>query len=507
MRRQGNSIRSLAAALVAGLLLMAPYAADTRAAQNAAPAEKPAPSEHASKLARQIVDAINSQDRAAQTAFVTARYDGEFLGQGSVDEHVAMMRKIHAQTGGLEIVEINPGRGPDEVRIRARARKGDFPVGMLVVSAEGKPDKIGFFRARAITPPPDITWPETKMSEADAVAAIVERVDKLAAEDRFSGSVLVAKGDKVILSKAVGLADRAFNVPNRVDTKFNLGSMNKMFTSIAIAQLVQAGKLSYDDTIAKVMPDYPNKEVAAKVTIAQMLTHTSGLGNIFKPEFFRERESYKNAKDYIRLCAADPLRFEPGTDWDYSNYGFALLGAIVEHVSGQDYYDYVREHIYAPAGMKDSDSYPVDLPTPNLATGYTRGHNEDPLGIDARRTNVMSLPWRGSPAGGGYSTAPDLLAFARALRAGKLVEPKLVATVTTGKVDTKFAPGLKYGYGFMEETVAGKRLYGHGGGAPGINAELIMIGDDEYTVIVMGNYDPPAAQNVANDIARFLAKQ
>ena len=220
------------------------------------------------------------------------------------------------------------------------------------------------------------------------------------------------------------MAEKTFGVPNKIDTKFNLGSMNKMFTAIAIAQLVEAGKLSFQDSLAKVLPEYPNRQSAEKITIHHLLTHTSGLGDFFdNPEFRPFRQKYQNPTDYFRLFADKPLRFEPGARFGYSNAGFVVLGAIVEKVSGENYFDYIREHIYKPAGMTNSDSYELTEVVPNLAVGYGR-FEDDPMGIDPRRSNIAFLPWKGSPAGGGYSTAPDLLKFAQALRENKLVSAK-----------------------------------------------------------------------------------
>jgi D-alanyl-D-alanine carboxypeptidase len=199
------------------------------------------------------------------------------------------------------------------------------------------------------------------------------------------------------------------------------------------------------------------------------------------------------------------LQFEPGKDWSYSNAGFIVLGAVVETVSGQNYFEYVRDHIFKPAGMKDTASYAVYEIVPNRATGYTRFDNGDPLGIEPRRNNVLTLPMQGSSAGGGYSTAPDLLRFAQALRANKLVSAELTERLTSGKVDTPM--GSKYSYGFQEEVIDGKSVRGHSGGAPGINSFLKIFWDGSYTVIVQGNYDPPAVQNLGGKITRFLAKQ
>src|SRR3954463_11137270 len=196
--------------------------------------------------------------------------------------------------------------------------------------------------------------------------------DSLVAENKLSGVVLVAKDGVTIASKAAGIANKATNAPIDLNTKFNLGSANKMFTAVAIAQLAQAGKLSFTDTVGKHLSDYPNREVAEKVTLHQLLTHTSGMGMYWNEKFMAQREKLLTVAAHLPLFAADPLAFPPGEKFQYSNAGFMLLGAIIEKVSGQDYYSYVQEHIYKPAGMNDTGFYEPGKEIANLAVGYTK---------------------------------------------------------------------------------------------------------------------------------------
>ena len=160
------------------------------------------------------------------------------------------------------------------------------------------------------------------------------------------------KDDKPIFEKAYGLANKETNTPNKTDTKFNLGSINKIFTRIAIGQLVQQGKISFDDKLGKYLPDYPNKDAAEKVTIRHLVTMKSGIGDFFGDKFTAmPKDKLRKNSDFIPLFADKPLAFEPGTNEQYSNGGYILLGAIIEKVSGKSYYDYVRENIFKPAGM------------------------------------------------------------------------------------------------------------------------------------------------------------
>ena len=228
--------------------------------------------------------------------------------------------------------------------------------------------------------------------------------------------MLIAKDGKPIFSEAYGLADREHKTPNTLKTRFRIGSMNKMFTAVATLQLVQAGKLELNDPLGKYLTDYPNKNVATKVTIHHLLTHTGGTGDIFGPDFDTHRLELRTLQDYVKLYGKRDLKFEPGSQWDYSNYGFVLLGVIIEKVSGQSYYDYVREHIYVPAGMTSTGSEPEDQAVSDRSVGYTKMDSSGQW-----KPNTDSLPYRGTSAGGGYSTVEDLAHFAAALEANKLL--------------------------------------------------------------------------------------
>jgi CubicO group peptidase (beta-lactamase class C family) len=342
-----------------------------------------------------------------------------------------------------------------------------------------------------------------RLSEAEVASAVTAFLDAQAKEDKFSGVVLLAKDGQPFLVKAYGLADKSRNLPNNAETKFNLGSMNKMFTAVAIAQLVEQGKLSFDDKVGKLLPDYPNKDVANKVTVHQLLTHTSGLGSYWNAKFDARRTEIKTVADYLSLFADEPLRFEPGARFEYSNSGFIVLGAIIEKVSGQSYYDYVREHIYKPAGMTGTDAYLMSDDTPNLAMGYTNLGPDDKPASGPRRPNTDTRPARGGPAGGGYSTAQDLLRFATALLNHKLLSAKSTDLITTGKV--AMGPG-KYGYGFGDLRVNGQRMFGHNGGAPGIGSDLMIFPELGYVAVVMTNYDPPLMMQASRKVRDLLTQ-
>ena len=307
-------------------------------------------------------------------------------------------------------------------------------------------------------------------ARADLIARTERLLDSLGAAGVFSGVVAIAHDGEPVFARAIGMADRESGRPNTTETAFNLGSINKLFTAIAIRQLEAAGRLHRDSALAVYWPDYPNDDIARRITIAQLLQHRSGIGgNIFAVPAGGSRQDVRHNNDVLPLFVDAPLQFEPGTDQRYSNAGYVVLGALVERLSGVDYYEYIDRHIYEPAGMTNSGHHPVDALPAGVATGYTSG--EDRTG--PIHSNSTLLPGRGSAAGGGYSTAADLLSFIQALR--------------DGRVPAGVPPGI-----------------GAAGGAPGVNA--VIEGDlpGGYDVVVLANVDPPAAEEVATRIRGWL---
>jgi len=339
-----------------------------------------------------------------------------------------------------------------------------------------------------------------RMSEGEALAALKSEIERRAAADRFSGTLMVTRNGKAILLGAYGLADRDKKIKNDLGTQFRIGSMNKMFTAVATMQLVQNGKLKLDSTVGEYLPDYPNKDLACKVTIHHLLTHTGGTGDFFGPKFDEHRLELKTLQDYVKLYGQRGLEFEPGSKWSYSNYGFLLLGMIVQKVSGEDYYEYMRENVYKPAGMTATDSLPEDQSVAKRSVGYRKDRASD-----SWKPNTDTLPYRGTSAGGGYSTVEDLQRFAEALNEHQLLDAKHTEMLTAGKAET--GGGDKYAYGFMDRTSGGVRSYGHGGGAPGMNGELAIYPQSGYVVAVLANLDPPAAQRIASFIGNRLPER
>ena len=237
----------------------------------------------------------------------------------------------------------------------------------------------------------------------DRKPAIDDYLDDLSSEGVFSGAVLIADRDKIHFEGAYGLASREFEVANNLDTRFDVGSCTKDFTRTAILQLQAQGKLSVDDLVGKHLSSFPNEQVREQVTIQHLLDHRSGLGDYFTEEWHQTpMSSLRHVEDYIPIWGPKPLLSAPGEREAYSNFGYTVLGAIIEKASGQRYPDYVVEHIFAPAGMVDSGFFDTDAVVPNVAVGYTymspTGRLETPV------KNIYVEPAKGGPWGKSFST-------------------------------------------------------------------------------------------------------
>ena len=323
----------------------------------------------------------------------------------------------------------------------------------------------------------------TYAAQDDPARAVSAKASSLAAEEDFAGAVLVAHHGKVLLRQAYGLADRERKIAATPDTQYRLGSMNKMFTAVAILQFVEAGKIGLDDPIGKFLPDYPNRDLSSRVTIRHLLTHTGGTGDIF-PEYFQRRSELKEHNDFLKMFGSRPAIFEPGSSQRYSNYGFVLLGAIIERLSGTSYYDHVASKVFAPAGMRYTDSPVGPSSEPRRATGYVKqGTSWVP--------NTDTLPWRGTAAGGGYSTVDDLMRFAEALQKGTLLSKATVALATA-----PHRADAPYGLGFLIGGTPTAPAIGHSGGAPGMSAELRWFPASGHIFVALANQGPPGVASV-----------
>lgn len=320
-------------------------------------------------------------------------------------------------------------------------------------------------------------------------AKLDEYMTALTGAGRFSGSVLVARGGRVLLAKGYGLANAELNVPNTAETKFRLGSVTKQFTALAILQLQEKGKLRVDDSVCKYVPECP--EAWRKITIHHLLTHTAGIPNFTSfPDYARTMHIRSPVAATIERFKGKPLDFAPGEKFQYSNSGYVLLGYILERTAGQEYAEYLQENIFGPVKMADSGYDTFSAVLKNRAAGYSRraGRLVNAAYID------MTIP---HAAGSLYSTVNDLYLWDQALYTDKLV--------SRASLDRIFAPFKGgYAYGWVVTERFKRKLITHGGGINGFVTVIDRYPEERACVIVLSNVEDSAVATAARDLAAIL---
>ncbi|HEY3383728.1 MAG TPA: serine hydrolase domain-containing protein [Vicinamibacterales bacterium] len=446
--------------------------------------------------ANAFFEALASGDAGRFEKMAQENFTPEALAQRSPENRKQLVQRVASDFGKLTLASVavddqNPVKmavtgatgmeGTIELTLEPAPPYRIVKVGMRVEAGGGRrgdprpdPEPAG--------PPPPVNG---AMTTAQLSQALDGHLAKLADAGAFSGAVLVAKNGTTVYEKPFGLAERDKKVAVTPATRFNLGSINKSFTKVAIAQLMAQGKVALTDTIGKLLPDYPNEKARA-ATIDQLLHHRAGIADFFGPDFAKAPKSgFRSNNDYFRFVAAKPLLFEPGARMQYCNGCYIVLGAIIERVSGMPYEDYIARRVFEPAGMKSAAFLQTDRSPADMAVGYTRRGPDGPVDL---HSNEQMHGAAGSAAGGAYATVADLLAFDNALREKRLIDDKMTAWV----LDV--------------DGVGGGRAMGSlgiAGGAPGCNA--VLESDGTWTVVVLENADPPAAEQLGAAIYRQLA--
>ena len=330
------------------------------------------------------------------------------------------------------------------------------------------------------------------------------KIDQLARQYadccQFTGTVLVSEHDKVIFKGGYGLANREWNIPNAPDVKFRVGSITKQFTSMLVLQQVAKGSIKLDGHISDYLPYY-RKDTGSRVTIAQLLSHTSGIPSYTDdPKFFPDvSRNYYAVDDFVtKFCSGD-LQFEPGTKFHYDNSGYFVLGAILEHVTGKKYEDLLQENILTPVGMRDTGYDHWATIIAKRASGYQETFD----GIENAPYLDMALPYA---AGSLYSTVEDLYKWDQALYTDKLLPADLKRKL--------FTPNLEeYGFGWAIHVIAkdqpspGKTMITHGGGINGFNTNEVRLVDDHSLIVIFNNTPGADLNQFARDIRAILYGQ
>jgi len=427
------------------------------------------PSGELSAHAEAWFEQLHGDDAAARAFFATHMAPNGM----PIETRLERRRGMLEQAGVLVPLQILASE-PTSMRVRVRTASGEVAVAMI----QGEPEsphrilgvRIELGEDSGGGPGPAAAGP--RLTDAEAVTEITGQLDASTQAGSFSGAVLLARSGKPLLERAWGEADRARHQANTPATRFNLGSIGKIFTRTALAQLAEAKKLSLDDRLSKYLPDFPHAE---EITLAMLAAHRSGVGDFFNDAYDKtDHSKLRHNRDYLALIRDQPLWFPPGTQMRYSNGGYVLLGEVIAKASGEDYYEYLERHVFARAGMK-STSAPIEGDgTPGVARGYTTEGAKPGERVDNARTR----PARGSAAGGSYSTLTDLLAFDQALLGARLAGPAWSEWVVGGPRPDPLA----------RPAAGAPASFGFAGGAPGISSEWLHEGD--RTLIVLTNLDP-----------------
>jgi len=399
---------------------------------------------------------FNTGDKAAIQKFY-----GEHLG----DADALTARNLREETCGFDLVRIED---KSDKSFRALLVQRCFPALFRVsfsVADDGKTLEKFILRPFA-------------MPEARVLAATGDIARRLAASDAFAGSIIIAQDDLAPWAYSVGTFNRDDARRIIADTPMFLASAGKMFTAVGIFQLVEKGKVALDATLSRYLPDYPNKDMA-KVTIRQLLGHRGGTGEdgVLQREDTANRAWVRTIDDYIKLNGDRPPAFPPGSKFSYSNYGFILLGAVIERVSGLAYQDYIQQHVFGPAGMTNA-SFPDLQHIKDIPVGYSTFFEAEPKPI----ASTAVLPWRGSAAGGGVASATDMLRFITALNSNVLLSAKSLAMATK--------PNEKGWYGLGFVTQGGEHpLWGHGGFGYGMSVAAQRFPNEKTTFICIATRD------------------
>jgi CubicO group peptidase (beta-lactamase class C family) len=476
------------------------------------------PDTNLGKIVREWLATVENGKPAEIENFVETRFSA--AARKNQPNAAAYFRKLHEQSGGLQVLSVTPPTGEHPMYLQVKSKRGNYFASVIAGSDRAESSKLAGIGITRIEDPNRKKWSANgkTLSEAEMIAAVKAEAERRAGENQFSGVVLLAKDDRVLLHRAYGLADREAKIPNRLETKFHLASVGKMFTAAAIAQLVNAGKLRFDDPVGKILPDFPNEEMK-KITVHQLLTHTAGMGTFFESPGLERGRVYRNATEEIEVYKNEKLFFEPGARWRYSNAGYSLLGAIIEKISGKTYHEYVRENIFEPLGMKNKPAIEKTAKTNLISTLYTQS-DDDPLGLEPFRPVKGIVDSTSTGFGGGYLSAESLFRFARALASGKLLGAVMTRNLLEPKVNR--SPTTEQGYGNISRTINGQRVVGHTGGGradveiiksagrrvyPTDSGSAADVENADYFVVVLTNATPPTASAFATEIIEFLTSQ
>jgi len=428
------------------------------------------------KRAAAIVATIQSGDSAAVRRFVAEHMDAEYRAM-ELAAHVDNFARLHRQLAGFTVGGVQ-ARSRLAGSVTLRRDTAHLTIHLMLDPAP--PHPITGLRIVPGAPAPSAPVAIHGFADLDSILAAATR------EDRFSGVVLASRGGKVVFEKAYGLADRERGRPNTTTTAFDVGSITKTFTAVAVLKLAQEGRLDLDAPLGRYLAGFP-ADAARRVTPRMLLQHRAGWGDFLNvPEFANHVARFTKQEDYVALARRQPLRFTPGAGELYGNTGYEVLGGIIEKVTGARYEEAIRDLVFRPAGM-DSSGFFRRGSGERVANGY--GTREG----GAPRPNLPLLTPDGSASGGSFATAADLSRFLNAMAADRLLR-----RAYTDLLFNRFRP----------EPLPRRTRFGTFGGDVGVIAGAVLAHPARRDVVViLSNLDTPVAVPVVEALAEWWAAQ
>ena len=456
-----------------------------------------------------FADAYNRHDMSAINAFAT-RYHAEENRTEAARYWYTLFRDFHEITP----YKVDPSWSNDQrLAVWFQGVETKAWVMILFVMDDAGQKILGKSVLRGYRPTG--TEPlNTALEETQLNAYLSAYMERLERSDYFSGSVLVAKGENILFEGAYGLRNRQTQAKNTENTAFLIGSTSKSITALAVAQLVSKGKLRYTDTLNHHIPEYP-VSVSSQVTIADLLTHTSGIELDNHAPFY---EAWRTSGSLDEVLAAHQSYIRHLNDnrypnfsvlgkHDYSNENYDLLGIVIERASGMPFSQYLKKHVFNIAGMTNAFAdYQALGKAPDVATGYTYTLHEG-VYQSARVANDSMQFQTGLPSGGLYASVRDLHRFMVGITGGTLIDKHHRDSLFERHVEMDALPGYQawYGYGFETHVLGDTISVGHNGAWIGAGSQFTYYPEQGYSVIVLTNYDSMAAQTVAHHIRDIIS--
>ncbi len=458
----------------------------------------------AEQAAKDLTQALNSKLFADKVSYVEQHLAAATIQRtGGVSNYANYLSaesffhgKLNYQT--LKVIESDKGIIEADVRVVSKNTQlpyrielsilADASEQMTVPGTTETKYKVTRIRLRAVEPES-----ESIKNVQVAAAKLEAYINQLAETDTFSGSVLVAKDGQVLLRTAVGLASKRFDTPNNINTRFNLGSMNKMFTSVTILKLIEQGKLELNSNLASILGLSAQSKIG-QVQIQHLLSHTSGIGWL---DCEKGEESivasFQSCREKLAKMELEKL---PGSTYRYSNDGMFVLGLVIEHLTKTNYYQALNNYVLEPAKMSATECLDLQFPVRNAAIGYAYYGEQGTW-----RNNLFIHDKKGGPAGGCYSTVDDMYRFARVMLENKIISKEMTDLAWTPQ--TQFG-SQRYGLGFITWLHERNKVVGHNGSFPGVSSQFQIHLDSGFTVVVLANHSFAADPVIAKFNQLFL---